>query len=96
MTKEVILKKLVDLQSEVQQRFRAKLKGIFGSYVRGEQNNASDVDVLVEFEPGADLFDYVALSDFLEEKLNRRVDLVPIGSLREEIRADVLKEAIYL
>ncbi len=96
MTKEVILKKLVVLQSDVQQRFRARLKGIFGSYVRGEQNSASDVDVLVEFEPGADLFDYVALSDFLEEKLNCRVDLVPIGSLREEIKDDVLKEAIYL
>lgn len=96
MTKETILKYLAKLQPEVQYRFHARLRGIFGSYVRGEQRSRSDLDVLVEFEPKADLFDFVALADFLEEKLDCSVDLVPIGSLREEIKADILKDAVYL
>lgn len=96
MVKETILKKLAGLQSEVQDKFHARLKGIFGSYVRGDQNSSSDLDLLVQFGPNADLFDFVGLSDFLEEKLNCSVDLVPIGSLREEIKSDILKDAVYL
>jgi predicted nucleotidyltransferase len=96
MTKETILEVLVSLQPEVRDRFKAELKGFFGSYAHGEQSGASDVDVLVEFGPEADLFDFVGLADFLEEELDCVVDLVPIGSLRAEIRDQVLKEAVYL
>jgi predicted nucleotidyltransferase len=96
MTKKTILEILERLQAEVQDKFKAEVKGIFGSYVRGDQSSSSDLDILVEFGPDADLFDFVALSDFLEGKLNCPVDLVPISSIREEIKADILKEAVYL
>lgn len=96
MTKQTILEVLASLQPEVRDKFRAELKGFFGSYARGDESSGSDLDVLVEFGPEADLLDFVGLSDFLEEKLDCTVDLVPIGSLREEIRADVLREAVYL
>ena len=96
MTKQIILGILKGCQAEVQSKFSAQIKAIFGSYARGEQQSASDLDILVEFSQDADLFDLVGLSDFLEQKLSCPVDVVPIGSVREEIKARVLSEALYL
>lgn len=96
MTKQSILENLKSLRPVVRNRFRADIKGIFGSYVRGEQDAGSDIDMLVDFDAGADLFDFVGLSDFLEERLNCSVDVVPIRSIREEIKTQVLGEAIYI
>ncbi|MCL5063459.1 MAG: nucleotidyltransferase family protein [Nitrospirae bacterium] len=85
---------LGNLKLEARQRFRAEIKGVFGSYVRGEQKEGSDLDVLVEFEKDANLLDLTGLADFLEEKLNIKVDVVPESALREEIRSAVLKEKV--
>lgn len=70
--------------------------GVFGSYVRGEQKRGSDIDILVKFDEGATLIDFVGLSIYLENKLKIKVDIVPIDSIREEIRDKILKEAIFL
>lgn len=96
MEKENIIKILKEVQEEAIQKYKANLKGIFGSYVREEQKDTSDVDILVEFLKGATLFDFVGLADFLEEKINAKVDIVPIDTVREEIKKQVFKEAIYL
>ena len=69
---------------------------IFGSVARGEATADSDVDLLVDFEEGADLLDQVGLKLELEELLNRRVHVVTPGSLNKYIRDTVLKEAVYL
>lgn len=92
---EKILRLLCDQQLEIKQRYKAEVKGLFGSVARGEAQQESDLDLLVDFDEDADLFDYVGLGQFLEEKLNRKIDLVPRRSLREEIRKKVLEEAIY-
>lgn len=92
---EQILRLLRDQQLEIKQRYKAEVKGLFGSVARGEAQRESDLDLLVDFDEEADLFDYVGLSQFLEEKLKRKIDLVPRRALREEIRAKVLEEAIY-
>lgn len=89
-----ILKILTSLKPDARQRFKAEIKGIFGSYVRGEQRPGSDLDVLVEFEEGANLLDLTGLADFLEEKLNLKVDVVPESALRDEIRGIVLREKV--
>jgi hypothetical protein len=91
-----ILRDLAELKTEVKQRYKAEIKGIFGSYVRGEGKEGSDIDVLVEFDEGANLIDFVGLSLFLEEKLKLHVDVVPESAIRKEIKADILKEAAYL
>ena len=52
----------------------------------------SDIDLLVDFEDGADLLDFVGLGLFLEERLHRKVDVVPKNALREELREQVLQE----
>jgi len=96
MEKEEVIKILKEVKYETEQKFRARIKGIFGSYVRGKENNKSDIDVLVEFEKEANLLHLVGLSLFLEEKLHIPVDIVPYDSIREEIKDYILKEALYL
>jgi predicted nucleotidyltransferase len=67
---------------------------LFGSLARGEANADSDVDVLVEFEPGGKSFDrFLALSDLLEQILGRRVDLVTTEALSPFIGPHILAEA---
>lgn len=66
---------------------------IFGSVIRGEATDKSDVDILVEFGPGSSLLDHIALSQDLEELLGRKVDVVNERALHWYIRDQVLKEA---
>ncbi len=94
MNTEELLVKLGALKPEVATRYKVREVALFGSFVRGEQGGASDVDVLVDFEEGADLFDLVGLALFLEEELQRKVDVVPKRALRAELRETVLREVV--
>ncbi|MCX5895652.1 MAG: nucleotidyltransferase family protein [Proteobacteria bacterium] len=70
--------------------------GLFGSFARGEQRLDSDIDLLVEFEPGRKTFDaFMELSFFLEEVLNHRIELVTVESLSPYIGPYILKEVEY-
>ena len=91
-----ILSLLRELKDEVRRKYKAELKGLFGSSVRGTEKAGSDIDVLVEFEEGANLLDLVGLSLFLEEKLHRPVDVVPESALREELKGNILNEAVLV
>ena len=91
-TREEILQKLAELKPQVQARYKATQIGLFGSFIRREQDQASDVDLLVDFEEGADLFDFVGLASFLEEQLQRKVDLVTRRALRPELREQILEQ----
>jgi len=67
---------------------------LFGSMARGEAAADSDVDLLVEFEPGGKSFDrFLALSELLERLLGRRVDLVTTEALGPYIGPHILAEA---
>jgi len=83
-------------REEVRQKYKAQIKGVFGSYVRDAQRPGSDIDVLVDFQDNANLIDFVGLSLFLEEKLNCRVDVVPEDAIRKELKPVILREAAYL
>ena len=96
MGREEILKILEETKKEIRQKYKGHIKGIFGSFVRREEKDSSDIDILVEFEEEADLFDFVGLALFLEEKLNRKVDIVPEKSLREELKGIILDEVIHI
>ncbi len=67
---------------------------LFGSAARNETTETSDLDFLVEFEGTATFDRYMDLKFFLEDLFNKPVDLVTRRSLKPEIRAAVLKEAI--
>jgi hypothetical protein len=95
-TMQDILDTLKVLKPEMLARYPVKEIGLFGSFVHGEQNEASDIDLLVDFDEEASLFDLVRLALFLEERLNRKIDIVPKESLRAEIRDEVLQEAVVV
>jgi predicted nucleotidyltransferase len=69
---------------------------VFGSVARGEQRPGSDIDLLVEFEPGRSLFDLGGLICDLEDLLGGPVDVVTADELRPQIRERVLADAVPL
>ncbi len=89
-----IVAKLEALKPELKRIYKVREIGVFGSWVRGEQHMGSDIDVLVEFEEDADLFDWMGLTLYLEEVLGFPVDVVPRKALRPELRDEVLKQVI--
>lgn len=78
-------------------RFSVSRLYIFGSVARGENRKDSDVDILVEYEPGAHvgLFQFVRLRRELSALLGCKVDLATPDSLHNELREDILKEAVH-
>lgn len=69
---------------------------VFGSVARGEDDAKSDIDLLVDLEPGRSIFDLGGLLMDLQDLLGHKVDVVTERGLRERIRERVLKEAIPL
>lgn len=67
--KSEILKIIKDIKEDFKKRYKVKGMGIFGSLVKGEQKEGSDIDILVDFEEDADIFDLVGLG-----RVNRRVN----------------------
>jgi Predicted nucleotidyltransferases len=94
-TRTEVLDSLRSLKDELRERYHVERIALFGSYAREEQGEGSDIDVLVEFGPGADLFDFVGLSQYLEEKLGSGVDVVPEAALRPEIRGQVTRDLLF-
>ncbi|HLF25506.1 MAG TPA: nucleotidyltransferase family protein [Anaerolineae bacterium] len=77
-------------------RHGARNVRIFGSVARGEADDQSDIDILVEMEPGRSLFDLGGLLMDLQDLLGRKVDVVTEKGLRERVRERALKEAVPL
>jgi predicted nucleotidyltransferase len=92
MTKEEISKVLF-LNREILKKYRVKSISLFGSYVRNEQKEESDIDFLVDFQEGATLFDFVELQDSLSELLAKKVSIVSKRGLSKYIGPYILKEA---
>ncbi len=91
-----ILAKLADLKPELKRRYKVREIGLFGSWVRAEQHTTSDIDILVEFEEEADLFDWIGLTLYLEENLGYPVDVVPRKALRPELQPAVLEQVVRI
>lgn len=75
-------------------RYGARNPRVFGSVARGEAGAESDIDLLVELEPGRSLFDLGGLQYELERLLGCRVDVVTERGLKARIRERVLREAV--
>jgi uncharacterized protein len=69
---------------------------IFGSFARGEAGPESDLDLLVEFEPGRTLLDLAGLHVDLEEVLGRRVDVVTPKGLHPKMKDSILRELVEI
>ena len=69
---------------------------VFGSFARGKNRPDSDLDLLVDLEPGRSLLDIIAAKQDLEDLLKRRVDVVTERSLSPYFRDSVTQEVVYL
>jgi predicted nucleotidyltransferase len=94
-TKEHVLTLLREHQAELR-RFGVQRCGVFGSFVRNEPQDQSDVDILVEFVPSQKTFDhFMHLAFFLEDLFGRKVDLITTESLIPYIGPHILREVEY-
>lgn len=93
MSKEEILQKIIENKTEVRKLGVEKI-GLFGSYARGQESEASDVDILVEFKKKT--FDnYMDLKFLLERFLGRKVDLVIQEAIKPRLKPLIMKDVVY-
>lgn len=92
---QVMLQILEKKMPVLQEKFRVRDIGIFGSYVRGQQTKRSDVDVLVEFQEPVTFFDFLDLESYLRRLLKKKVDLVTKKALKPRIGKRILREVLY-
>lgn len=83
-------------KDEIKQKYPVKELGIFGSYVRGEEKEASDLDILVELEKAIGLLKFIEIEEYLSELLGVKVDLVMKGALKPRIGKRILREVVYV
>ncbi|HIJ56405.1 MAG TPA: nucleotidyltransferase family protein [Deltaproteobacteria bacterium] len=89
-----ILKRLQERQDEMRARFSVQRIGIFGSYLRGNANEKSDIDLIVDLaEPTFD--HYMDLKFYLEAIFERPVDLVLSDTIKRRLKPVIQKEAAY-
>jgi len=69
---------------------------IFGSYVRGEQRDDSDIDLLVDFPEGLSLFDVAEIKYKLEDILGKKVDLVDYDRIKPRLKSYILSEQVAI
>jgi hypothetical protein len=94
LTREEAVRRLVASEPEIRALGVRRL-ALFGSVLRGEARPESDVDLLVQFSPGAKTFErFLALFDLLEERLGHRVELVTLEALSPFIGPRILAEAL--
>ncbi|MBC7086556.1 MAG: nucleotidyltransferase family protein [Methanomethylovorans sp.] len=93
--RDIILGRLDELLPDLKRNYKIKEIGLFGSVVRNESKTGSDIDLLVEFEKGANLFDLVALGLFLEEEFGSTVDIVSKSAVRNELKSRIFSEVVY-
>ncbi len=78
------------------QRYGVKRAGLFGSYVRKEMREDSDIDILVEIEKDISLLDFVGLKLEIEGALGKKVDLVEYGTIKPLLRERILNEQVAI
>lgn len=83
-------------KEELRNQYKVKEMGIFGSFVRNEQGEKSDIDIIVEFEEVLDLLKFIELERYLEEILQVKVDLVRKSAIRPELKSRILSEAVEI
>ncbi|MHC1591051.1 MAG: nucleotidyltransferase family protein [Candidatus Helarchaeales archaeon] len=70
--------------------------GIFGSFVRGEAKEDSDVDILVEFEKPIGFFKFLELEEYLSDLIGKKVDLVSKKALKPHVGKYILEELVII
>ena len=77
-------------------RYGVKKAGLFGSCVRGELREDSDIDILVELASALSLLDFISIKLDLEDTLGRRIDLVEYSTIKPRLKERILKEQLAI
>jgi uncharacterized protein len=91
---ETIKRKLATYKPILTEKYKVKEIGIFGSYVRGEQKQKSDLDLLVAFTESISLLDFIHMENELSVLLGIKVDLVMKSALKPRIGKHILEEVV--
>jgi uncharacterized protein len=91
-----LLPRLRALQPELRRRYPIRGMGVFGSYVRGEQREDSDLDLLIECGDGMTLLDHAGIQEELTAALGVKVDLANSRTLKKRIGDRILSEVRML
>ena len=91
-----IKQSLITQKSILQKNYKINRLGIFGSYVRGDQKQESDLDVLIDYEEVPSLITLIEIENHLSELLGIKVDLVTRKGIKPQLRSYILEEVIYL
>jgi uncharacterized protein len=96
ITKDYIITTIKSSKSELN-RFGIRTIGLFGSYVRNEQSDSSDIDILIDFEPDKENYDnFMAVCDIVERLFkNEKVEIVTKNGLSPYIGPKILNEVLY-
>ncbi len=78
------------------QRYGTRRAALFGSYVRGEMDDDSDIDILVDIEKDISLLDFVGLKLELEDALGKKVDLVEYDAIKPLLKKRILSEQVAI
>ena len=96
MDKQIVLTKLKERIEEIRQMFSVKNLSIFGSIVRDESTDNSDVDVLAVFNREGSFYLFMDLKFYLEDLLGVKIDLVTDKALRPQVRRAIEQELIHV
>ena len=98
MARTPSLEKIIEILRQqipmLTERYSVETLEVFGSYVRSEQRQDSDLDILVTFREVPSLLTFIALENDLSDLLSVKVDLVMKDSLKPKIGGQILREAI--
>lgn len=95
-TLEEIIEAIKKRKTVLEEKYKVKEIAIFGSYVRGEQTEKSDVDIFVDFYDLPDVFNLLKLERSLRGTLRCKVDVIRKGAIRKELRDQIMSEAIKI
>jgi predicted nucleotidyltransferase len=96
INRETVLECLRSALPDLKRQWPIRSLGVFGSMVRDDARDESDVDILVEFEHPVGLVAFFGLEDALEKVAGRRVDLVSRAALKPYIAQNVMREVVWL
>ncbi len=96
MTKDELLDKLISVKSELNEKFGIERIALFGSYARGEAKEDSDVDIVILKMKKKDLLKRLQAKEFLQMKLNKKIDLGYFDSMKTFVKNRIKKELIYV
>lgn len=91
-----IISKLKELKPTLEKDYNVTEVGVFGSFVRNEQNEQSDIDILVDYKDGTSILTLGGLQYMLSELFNTKVDIVMKKTLKRRIGKQILSEVIYV